>query len=73
MGFIKHHESGEIVNGFKEVGFVYLDGHGIPPSTVKDVFEKVYDTRLIVLTCLMLALECPVLPITHGCQGSLYG
>ena len=31
----------EIVNGFKEVGFIYLDKHGIPDSTVKNAFEKV--------------------------------
>jgi hypothetical protein len=31
----------EIVNGFKEVGFVYLSGHGISSDTVKSAFEKV--------------------------------
>jgi len=31
----------EIVNGFKEVGFVYLSGHGISSDTVKSVFERV--------------------------------
>ncbi|KAI0254767.1 Clavaminate synthase-like protein [Lactifluus subvellereus] len=30
----------EVVNGFKEVGFVYLEGHGIPSSTVEGVFRK---------------------------------
>jgi hypothetical protein len=29
------------VNGFKEVGFIYLEGHGIPSNTVDDVFKKV--------------------------------
>jgi isopenicillin N synthase-like dioxygenase len=29
------------VNGFKEVGFIYLEGHGIPPSKVDNVFRKV--------------------------------
>lgn len=31
----------EIVTGFKEVGFIYLDKHGIPDSTVKNAFERV--------------------------------
>lgn len=31
----------EIVNGFKEVGFVYLDNHGIPADKVKRAFEQV--------------------------------
>lgn len=31
----------EVVNGFKEVGFIYLDGHGIPSSTVRTAFEQV--------------------------------
>ncbi|KAJ3531512.1 hypothetical protein NM688_g7563 [Phlebia brevispora] len=30
----------EIVAGFKEVGFIYLDKHGVPESTVKNAFEK---------------------------------
>jgi len=28
------------VSGFKEVGFIYLDKHGIPDSTVKHTFQK---------------------------------
>lgn len=31
----------QVVNGFKEVGFIYLEGHGIPSSTVDGVFRKV--------------------------------
>ena len=31
----------EIVTGFKEVGFIYLDKHGIPDGTVKNAFAKV--------------------------------
>lgn len=30
----------DIVNGFKEVGFVYLTGHVIEPETVDRVFQK---------------------------------
>ncbi|EKM59742.1 uncharacterized protein PHACADRAFT_158152 [Phanerochaete carnosa HHB-10118-sp] len=30
----------EIVSGFKEVGFIYLDKHGIPDATVKNAFAK---------------------------------
>lgn len=30
----------DIVNGFKEVGFVYLTGHVIEPETVERVFQK---------------------------------
>ena len=37
----KQKTADEIVNAFKEVGFVYLSGHGIPDSTVKGAFAKV--------------------------------
>ena len=30
-----------IVNAFKDSGFVYLKGPGIPDATVKNAFEKV--------------------------------
>jgi len=30
----------DIVNGFKEVGFVYLTGHSIPSETIDHVFQK---------------------------------
>ncbi|KAI0700732.1 Clavaminate synthase-like protein [Cytidiella melzeri] len=36
----KRHTAAEIVNGFKEVGFIYLDKHGIPSSTVSNAFQK---------------------------------
>ncbi|KAH9179612.1 Clavaminate synthase-like protein [Lactarius sanguifluus] len=36
----KRKTADEVVNGFKEVGFIYLEGHGIPSSTVDGVFEK---------------------------------
>jgi isopenicillin N synthase-like dioxygenase len=45
----KRETAGEIVDGFKEVGFIYLQGHGIPSSTVDNVFRKV----------------CPIKPITR--------
>ena len=38
----------EIVNGFKEVGFIYLEGHGIPSSTVDGVFKKVRNLIRVV-------------------------
>jgi hypothetical protein len=31
----------DIVSGFKEVGFVYLSGHGINSHTVKNTFKRV--------------------------------
>ena len=31
----------EIVDGFKEAGFIYLSGHGIPDSTIDHTFQKV--------------------------------
>ena len=37
----KRRTADEIVSGFKEVGFIYLDKHGIPESTVKHTFQKV--------------------------------
>ncbi|KAI0796912.1 Clavaminate synthase-like protein [Abortiporus biennis] len=30
----------DIVNGFRNVGFIYLDKHGIPEATVKGAFQK---------------------------------
>ncbi|CCM04877.1 uncharacterized protein FIBRA_07070 [Fibroporia radiculosa] len=36
----KRRTADEIVNGFKEVGFIYLEKHGIPDSTIKHVFQK---------------------------------
>jgi isopenicillin N synthase-like dioxygenase len=36
----KRKTADEIVNGFKEVGFIYLEGHGIPPGKVDNVFRK---------------------------------
>ena len=38
----KRRTADEIVSGFKEVGFIYLDKHGIPESTVKHTFQKVH-------------------------------
>ena len=37
----KRRTAEEIVHGFKEVGFVYLDKHGISDGTVKNAFAKV--------------------------------
>ena len=37
----KQQTATEIVKGFKEVGFIYLDKHGIPDTTVKNAFAKV--------------------------------
>jgi hypothetical protein len=53
------------VNGFKEVGFVYLEGHGIPPNTIDNVFKKVWalvkrDRRL---TEIAFETECGILPV----------
>ncbi|KAH9049706.1 Clavaminate synthase-like protein [Lactarius hengduanensis] len=45
---LKRKTADEVVNGFKEVGFIYLEGHGIPSSTVDGVFRKVriFQTRV---------------------------
>ena len=37
----KQRTADEIVTGFKEVGFIYLDKHGIPEETVQNAFDKV--------------------------------
>ena len=37
----KRRVADDIVNGFKEVGFVYLSGHGIPSDVVDNVYKKV--------------------------------
>ncbi|KAI0729449.1 Clavaminate synthase-like protein [Fomitopsis betulina] len=36
----KRRTADEIVSGFKEVGFIYLDNHGIPESTIRHTFQK---------------------------------
>ncbi|KAF8646383.1 hypothetical protein AX16_007249 [Volvariella volvacea WC 439] len=36
----KKQTADEIVAAFKESGFIYLDGHGISPSEVKNAFEQ---------------------------------
>ncbi|KAG8218562.1 hypothetical protein J3R82DRAFT_4203 [Butyriboletus roseoflavus] len=36
----KRRVSDDIVNGFKEVGFVYLSGHGIPGDVIDNVYRK---------------------------------
>jgi isopenicillin N synthase-like dioxygenase len=37
----KRKTSDKIVNAFKESGFIYLEGHGIPGETVDNVFNRV--------------------------------
>jgi hypothetical protein len=37
----KRDTADQIVGAFKDSGFVYLSGHGIPDSTLQRVFEKV--------------------------------
>ncbi|KAH8094883.1 Clavaminate synthase-like protein [Cristinia sonorae] len=39
----KRRTADEIVNGFKNVGFIYLDKHGIPEATIQNVFRKSAD------------------------------
>ncbi|KAI0053649.1 Clavaminate synthase-like protein [Auriscalpium vulgare] len=36
----KRRTADEIVNGFKEAGFIYLYGHGIPLSDIDNVYKK---------------------------------
>ncbi|EGO02062.1 hypothetical protein SERLA73DRAFT_177782 [Serpula lacrymans var. lacrymans S7.3] len=36
----KRRVADEVVNGFKEVGFVYLTGHGIPKETIDQAFSQ---------------------------------
>ena len=31
----------KVVNAFKDSGFIYLEGHGIPPSVVDNAFQRV--------------------------------
>ncbi|ETW84068.1 hypothetical protein HETIRDRAFT_314440, partial [Heterobasidion irregulare TC 32-1] len=39
----KRNVADEIVKGFTEVGFIYLQGHGIPNATIKNAFSKSED------------------------------
>jgi hypothetical protein len=41
----KRETADKIVGAFKDSGFVYLTGHGIPESTITRVFEKVRNSR----------------------------
>lgn len=70
----------EVINGFKEVGFIYLDQHGIPDATVKNVFDKVGTigemiTSVFVhfdsssLNILLNLIERGVLPASHRSEG----
>ena len=58
------------MDGFKEVGFIYLRGHGVPPSTVDHVFKKegcfLVTTRLFVE--IVLESECRIFPFAIFCQ-----
>ena len=42
----KRRVADDIVNGFKEAGFVYLSGHGIPGDVIDDVYKKVRPWRV---------------------------
>ena len=37
----KRQTAREVVDGFKEVGFIYLEKHGVPEAKVKNAFNKV--------------------------------
>jgi hypothetical protein len=56
----------EIVNGFKEVGFIYLEDHGIPSSTVDNVLKKVCALVMIqppgLVEIVALESECGLFP-----------
>lgn len=69
----KQQTADEIVSAFKEVGFVYLSGHGIPDSTVKNVFAKVGFRRLLFVTvCLDVSTECRLLQHAFRYQGKCW-
>lgn len=40
----KRKTADEVVNAFKEVGFVYLSNHGISDATVRNAFQRVSNT-----------------------------
>lgn len=67
----KRQTAEEIVNGFKEVGFIYLDKHGIPGATVKNAFGKVRQAFLIyyVLANIHSYTECRTVQTTSREQG----
>jgi isopenicillin N synthase-like dioxygenase len=60
----KRKTADEVVNGFKEVGFIYLEGHGIPSSTVDGVFRKVrvFQARYSFIK-ITLEIECRIFPL----------
>ncbi|KAG6335108.1 hypothetical protein ID866_3977 [Astraeus odoratus] len=39
----KRRVADDIVNGFRNVGFIYLTGHGIQPETIENVYKKSAD------------------------------
>ena len=63
----KRRVADDIVNGFKEAGFVYLSGHGIPEDVIDNVYKKVRPWR--VNWCnLKQFVECSILWSTTGYQ-----
>ena len=37
----KQETANEVVDGFKEAGFIYIKNHGIPDSVITNVYQKV--------------------------------
>lgn len=60
----------EVVNGFKEVGFIYLDGHGIPSSTVKTAFQQVGHPSRFDFSSSHRVPERRILPPAHRTEGN---
>jgi hypothetical protein len=47
----KRETADKIVGAFKDSGFVYLTGHGIPESTITRVFDKVRNSCFTYFLC----------------------
>lgn len=48
----REHTAQQVVSAFKDSGFVYLAGHGIPAAAVQDAFEKVRPLRTVCVVML---------------------
>ena len=70
----KRKSADEIVNGFKNVGFIYLEKHGIPDGVVQNAFTRVstsahHKVLVLHMAKLFSRLERRIFPITPRCEG----
>jgi len=53
----KRQAADNVVQAFKDVGFVYLTGHGIPETTISTVFQKVRASLVDNMTAFLFNID----------------